>query len=128
MKSIIMFTNSPLDYEKCSKVLEPIFPGILVNNIQCFYGTPPKSFNFDFEYERDSESLDPLDKELAEQIPIADPYCTVLDYHIDHMAQKVVNAIKPLYPELFILDDQTGWLGTADDYVKLDYSKINQQN
>ena len=127
MKSLIMFTNSPLDYEKCLEVLEPIFPGILVNKLQCFYGNPPKSFNFDFEYERDKDSLDPLDDELANRIPIENPYCTVMDYHKDHMAQKVVNAIKVFSPEMYILDDQTDWLGPADEFVKIDYGKINQK-
>ena len=127
MKSIIMFTNNPLDYKECSKVLEPVFPGITINEIQCFYGKPPKSFNFDFEYERDQDSLDPLDEALANKIPVKNPYCTVLDYHKDQMAQKVVKALLPLYPELYILDDQTEWLGEAKEYIELDYVKINQQ-
>lgn len=127
MDSIIMFTNSPLDYKQCAKVLEPIFPGILINKIQCFYGGYPNSFNFDFEYERDQDSLDPLDDELAKQIPIENPYCTVMDYHKDYMAQNVVNAIKVFYPEMFILDDQTDWIGSADEYVEIDYGKINQK-
>ena len=123
MKSIIMFTDRPLDYIECKKVLEPLFPKIIINEQQVFYGYSPNSFNFDFEYERDQDSIDPLPKDMADRIPVKNPYCVNLNFHKENMVKKIVAALYPLYPELFIYEDQIDWYGTAKEYIDLDYSK-----
>ena len=125
MKSLIMFTSKPLDYTECKKALEPIFPGIIVNEEQCYFGNPPKSFNFDFDSERNDESLCPIEKDIIDQVPIDNPYCTLVDYHKDSKAQKLIAALVSIYPDLYVLEDQISWVGPANEDIKLDYNYLN---
>ena len=123
MKSIILFTDSPIDSTICDKALKPVFPKIKITDAYVFYGKPPKSFNFDIEDKRDKDSFEPLDEETASKIPISNPYCTVISFHYEDMMKQVVTALEPLFPELFICEDQIDWFGTADEYINLDYSE-----
>ena len=123
MKSIILFTNSPIDDKTCEKALRPVFPKIKIQKDYIWFGNPPKSFNFEIEDKRDKDSFEPLDDETAAKIPINNPYCTVIDFHFEDMMKKVVEAFLPYYPELFVYEDQIDWYGTANEYIKLDYSE-----
>lgn len=123
MKSIILFTDNPIDCTTCEKALKPVFPKIDIKDPYVFFGKPPKSFSFELEYKRDQESFEPLSKEMASRIPINNPYCTVIDFHFEDMMKQVVTAFMPYYPELFIYEDQIDWYGAADEYIKLDYSE-----
>ena len=123
MKSIILFTNSPIDDKAFEKALKPVFPKIKIKENSIWFGNPPKSFNCELELKREKDSFEPLDKEMEARIPINNPYCTLIDFHFEDMMKKVVEAFLPYYPELYIYEDQIDWSGTADEYIKLDYSE-----
>ena len=120
-----MFTDTLIDYKKCKEVLEPVFQKIIINENGGSYGNPPKSFYFDIEYEREAESIEPLDEDMRAKIPIKNPYCTNLDFHFEDLAKKVVGLFKSMYPELYIYENQINWFGTAEEYINLDYNKFN---
>ena len=125
MEDLLLFTDSPFDQTKCQQALQTVFKGIDVGKDYIHYGKPPKSFAIEAELQRENETTDPLDKDIAKRVPILHPYCTILSYHYESisMAQKVIAALKTVYPELYIYDDYE-WVGAADDFLKLNYQEI----
>ena len=124
MKYIILFTNSPIDYKQGQSVLEPIFPGIEVGETYTYYGSAPRSITLDIDLEREEDSIEPLPQEMKERIPLNNPYCATLNFHMENMAKKVVAALSSIYPEMFVYEDQLDWYGTAKEFLDLDYNKM----
>ena len=125
MKSIILFTDKPINYIECQTVLEKIYPNIKMGETYTHYGNPPKSFSIEIELERENTTIEPLDDDLTRRVPIVHPYCTTISFHKEIIAQRVVEAILTLYPELYIYEDQLDWAGTANEYLKLKIGDYN---
>lgn len=43
--------------------------------------------------------------EVKEKIPLTDPYCTNVEFHREKDVCRLISAILPLFPEMYVIDD-----------------------
>jgi hypothetical protein len=127
MRDILLFTEQPMVYEDCKRSILRDVKKADTNQTDGFWSTAKFFWSFDIENETVFENASSPEyiQELtdwAKRIPIKDPFINYMEVHRSIDAKRIIKALLPLYPELYInIDDESDWFGSAQEYLDTEF-------
>lgn len=126
MKGITLITSKGLTYEKAASVIKNEFKDLKIecdekpNGVEegyLYLGKSPKSLIINFSPTDRLSGDDGFEESELQRIPF-EPFATDVDFRLYSVARRLVNAILTLFPDLYVCDDQEGFLGTGAEFLE----------
>ena len=129
MRDINLYTKDPIIIENCLEEITTNIKGVSARNKNyiCAKKQPFWSFTIDndniYEEFTDEYMINEI-KEFAKLLPIENPYTNLILIHRSIDAKRLIEILIKFHPEMYIfINDETSWLGSAQEYLdkKFDY-------
>ncbi len=123
MRDIFLITDRRITWNECKNCILNEFRDAVGDEKLLVTGKSPKTVQVWFCSDEDQCKLfgvsgggSDFPEEVKEKIPLTDPYCTNVEFHREKDVCRLISAILPLFPEMYVIDDGDG-VCAAKEYI-----------
>ena len=127
MRSLFLLTKTPIRYSDVLSLFMERFSGVegCSEHDQISFGKSPNSLFLHLDESKlhnEGEDWDDYPEEFIQTIPMDNPFCAHVEYHLSKISKRVVELLSPFYPELYVIvEDSQLWAGPAKEYLSKDF-------
>lgn len=123
MRDIFLITKSKITWNSIKDTVVQAFPSADGGDTFVLIGKFPKTIQMWFDTSDEGDKLSDKQKgdtdfpaEVKKRIPFPQGFVTNAEYHLKKEVCKLISALLPLYPELFLIDDNDK-VFSAEEYL-----------
>ena len=110
MRDIFLITDRRITWSECKNCILNEFRDAVGDEKLLVTGKSPKTVQVWFCSDEDQCKLfgvsgggSDFPEEVKEKIPLTDPYCTNVEFHREKDVCRLISAILPLFPEMYVM-------------------------